>query len=319
MNLRYLLNRKQVLAFGQPSVQSWDVFISAYNSSERVQQVFERVVASRKYWVALPEYGYAKDELPNHPDVVSFADGNEAEVILSLIKQHIGIEALQGKKFCIDITGFMRPHILFLVQYLQAVGLESFDMIYTEPEQYGRKEHTDFSRDVDAVRQVSGFEGTHIDEIANDILVVGVGYDDELISRVVNEKDGARLYQLRSLPSLSADMYQESILRLDKTPLADNPDMEDRVFFAPANDPFVVATELSDKLQQLRARNSVDNIYLSPLATKPQTLGFALFYIMELRNQPASIIFPFSTSYSRETSAGVGRTWCYEIRLAEVA
>jgi hypothetical protein len=95
--------------------------------------------------------------------------------------------------------------------------------------------------------------------------------------------------------------------------------MADRVFFALANDPFVVATELSDKLHELRARNSVDNIYLSPLATKPQTLGFALFYILELRNQPASIIFPFSTSYSRETSAGVGRTWCYEIRLAEVA
>ncbi len=318
MNLRYLLNRKCVLSFAQPNIQSWDIFLSAFNSSERVQQVFERVVASKKYWVVLPEYGYEEDELPKHPNVVSFAEGNEADVVLGLIKEHIGIGAIQGKTLCIDITGFMRPHILFLVQYLQAVGLTSFDMIYTEPAQYGRKEDTDFSRDVYEVRQVSGFEGTHIDEIANDILLVGVGYDDELISRVVNEKDSARLYQLRSLPSLSADMYQESILRLDKTPLADIPDMEDRVFFAPANDPFVVATELSEKLQQLHARKSVDNIYLSPLATKPQALGFALFYITELRNQPASIIFPFSTSYSKETSAGVGRTWCYEIRLANV-
>ncbi|MEQ1527341.1 MAG: hypothetical protein ABL911_11435 [Gallionella sp.] len=284
-----------------------------------MKHVFECAAAQKKYWVMLPEYGYAVVEYPQHPDIFSFDRGNEADVIQELIDKINGANQLHGKKLCIDITGFMRPHILFLVQYLQTINIMSFDMIYTEPAQYGRKEDTKFSHDVYQVRQVAGFEGIHIDETANDILVVGVGYDDELISRVVNEKDGAKLYQLRSLPSLSADMYQESILRLDKTPLADQPDMADRVFFASANDPFVVATELSDKLQELRARKSVDNIYLSPLATKPQALGFALFYIMELRNHPASIIFPFSTSYSRETSAGVGRTWCYEIRLADVA
>ncbi len=316
MNLRYLLNRKCILTFAKPASRSWDIFISAYNGAERVQQVFEQIVAGRKFWVVLPEYGYTNDELPKQPEVISFTGGNEADVIIGLIKERIGIDALRGKAICIDITGFMRPHILFLVQYLQTAGITSFDMIYTEPEQYGRKEDTDFSQDVCMVRQVSGFEGTHNDDIADDILIVGVGYDDQLISRVVNEKDGAKLFQLRSLPSLSADMYQESILRLDKTPLADNPDMEDRVFFAPANDPFVVATELSDKLQHLRARNSVGNIYLSPLATKPQALGFAIFFISELKAEPASIIFPFSTSYSKETSAGVGRTWCYEIRLA---
>lgn len=316
MNLHYLLNRKFMLAFAQPNIPSWDIFISAYNSSERVKRTFEEIVATKKYWVVLPEYGYEEVEYPVYSDVVPFSNGNEADIVLKLIKEHIGIGTLQGKTLCIDITGFMRPHILFLVQYLHSIGTASFDMIYTEPAQYGRKEDTNFSRDVHTVRQVAGFEGAHIDEIANDILIVGVGYDDELISRVVNEKDGARLFQLRSLPSLSADMYQESILRLDKTPLADNPDMEDRVFFAPANDPFVVATELSDKLQQLRARKLVDNIYLSPLATKPQTLGFALFYLTELQNQPASIIFPFSTSYSKETSSGVGRTWCYEIRFS---
>lgn len=316
MNLRYLLNRKFAVAFAQPNIPSWDIFLSAYNSSERVKKAFEEIVAPKKYWVVLPEYGYEEDEYPEHTDVIPFLEGNEADIILKLIKEHIGVDVLLKKTLCIDITGFMRPHILFLVQYLHSIGVTSFDMVYTEPAQYGRKEDTKFSRDVHAVRQVAGFEGAHIDEIANDILIVGVGYDDELISRVVNEKDGAKLFQLRSLPSLSADMYQESILRLDKTPLADNPDMEDRVFFAPANDPFVVATELSDKLQQLRARKLVDNIYLSPLATKPQTLGFALFYLTELQNQPASIIFPFSTSYSKETSAGVGRTWCYEIRFS---
>jgi hypothetical protein len=88
--------------------------------------------------------------------------------------------------------------------------------------------------------------------------------------------------------------------------------IDEHIFFAPANDPFVVASELSKKLKQLRLC-SVDNIYLSPLATKPQTLGFALFYLNELINEPASVVFPFSSSYYRETSKGVGRTWLYEV------
>ena len=57
----------------------------------------------------------------------------------------------------------------------------------------------------------------------------------------------------------------------------------------------------------------LDSSDLSPLATKPQALGFALFYLQELLDQPASVLFPFSRRYERETSNGVGRVWSYEI------
>ncbi len=180
--------------------------------------------------------------------------------------------------------------------------------------EYEKKENTQFTRDVCSVRQVSGYEGTHIDEVANDVLIVGVGYDDELISRVINDKDSAQIVHMLSLPSLSADMYQESILRLTKnTSLKDMTDSQ--IFFAPANDPFVVAAELSKKINELRTIHNSRNIYLSPLATKPQALGFALCYLNELIDSPASVIFPFSNSYNRETSKGIGRTWLYEVCL----
>src|SRR5580658_4376694 len=42
--------------------------------------------------------------------------------------------------------------------------------------------------------------------------------------------------------------------------------------------------------------------YLSPLATKPQVLGFALYYLTECRNTAASLIFPFCQAYDQETS-----------------
>jgi hypothetical protein len=316
MNLHYLINKKSILNSDSLNIPSWDIFISAYNNSERIQRIFGNFNATDKYWVVLPEYEFSEDELPKVKNLISLKSYNEAEAVQELFNEYIENMKTNQLRLCIDITGFMRPHILFIVYYMQLLGLVSFDMIYTEPEQYQRKENTVFSfKDILNVRQVSGFEGSHIDEMGNDILIVGVGYDHALISRVIVEKDGAKLIQLLSLPSLSADMYQESILRLEKTSLATNLS-EDRVFFSPANDPFVVASELSDIVKQLKARGPVDNIYLSPLATKPQTLGFALFYLNELKDEPASILFPYSESYSKETSTGVGRTWLYEINLA---
>jgi hypothetical protein len=263
----------------------------------------------------LPEYRYEAHEHPKNARVHAYDSPNEAEVVVDFLEKQIGSSPLVNGKVCIDITGFMRPHILFLVKHLVSMGVRSFDMMYTEPERYGRKDRTTFANDVLDVRQVSGYEGIHVLDVKRDILVIGVGYDDALMSRVANEKVGARQIQLLSLPSLSADMYQESILRLDKTDLLDGASHDDRQFFAPANDPFVIAHELSRMLAKLRSKGPIDNIYLSPLATKPQALGFALFYLSELSGTASSIIFPFSKSYERETSNGLGRTWVYEIRL----
>jgi hypothetical protein len=140
-----------------------------------------------------------------------------------------------------------------------------------------------------------------------------MGYDDGLVSRVAADKEGARLVRLMSLPSLSADMYQESVLRLDRTGVMSPSDSNEWIFFAPANDPFVVASELSDLVQRLEMRGTITNLYLCPLATKVQALGFALFYMTELRDTASSVIFPFAETYERETSTGIGKTWLYEI------
>lgn len=306
------MQKKSVLHPKHSADRKWDVFISAFNDSRRVKSVFSDVTASRKIWVMLPEYGYQQHEQPNHSEIIALTSRREADQISQLINS---LGPLEDKRICVDITGFMRPQILFLIYFLTKIGITKFDAVYTEPEQYGRKEDTKFSEDVEIVRQVDGYEGVHTDEVANDLLIVGVGYDDGLVSRVAGDKDGAKLFQLLSLPSLSADMYQESILRLDKASLAIDPALEDRTFFAPANDPFVVASELSQKFKQLRGTYPIGNIYLSPLATKPQALGFALFFLHELTSAPASIIFPFSNNYSRETSKGIGRSWVYEMHL----
>ena len=214
------MQHKYLLPPSKSTHPKWDVFVSAFNDSQRVQKTFADVTAARKYWVLLPEYDYAPMEYPHHGNLIVLTSQREADQVSDLVEK---LGNLRGLSICFDITGFMRPQILFLIYYLEQLDIREFDIVYTEPEQYGRKEDTRFSDDVAFVRQVDGYEGTHTDDVSDDILIIGVGYDDGLVSRVVGDKDGAKPFQLLSLPSLSADMYQESILRLDRTSLTVDP------------------------------------------------------------------------------------------------
>lgn len=308
LDIKYLIDAKSPLA----ETHSWDIFISAYNDSSRVQEIFKKVIATEKHWIILPEYCYSPIEIPTAPFVWIATEKNEADQIINTIGQIIDL-AKPDSRICIDMTGFMRPQILFILKYLKARSFNEFDMLYTEPSQYSRKEDTPFSLDdVNEVRQVSGYEGLHSHDMSQDLIIIGTGYDHELISRVILEKEGSRLVQLHSLPSLSADMYQESLIRLDRASVPSHPS-DDQVFFSSANDPYLTATALSRAYNRLKSMRQITNLYLSPLATKPQALGFGLFYIAELENTPASVIFPYSSKYSRQTSKGVGRTWVYPI------
>lgn len=315
IELSYLIDAKVLLSFHN---DRWDFFFSALNDSERVRGTFDKVQAQRKYWIIIPEYQYVDDEIPSDQNVLITDSFNEADQVIETIGS---VLAGVGKdaRVCIDITGLMRPQILFVLRYFKQIDILNFDMIYTEPRNYSRKGDTEFTlSDVVEVRQVSGFEGSHnLDmsrEMSKDVLFIGVGYDSNLMSRVALDKDRARHLQLHSLPSLSADMYQESLVRLDRAGLPNN-NGDDQVFFSSANDPYFTASALSNAVSRISKMDSISNFYFSPLATKPQTLGFGLFYLKELDGTPSSIIFPFSSKYSRETSEGVGRSWRYPIFL----
>jgi hypothetical protein len=289
----------------------YDVFISAFNLSERVTNTFERVEAKRKYWVIHNEYCFDQSELPSNASVLFSMETTEADFVIETLGQILpALSAVQ--RVCIDITGFMRPHLMFLMKYLWALGFTRFDLVYTEPSQYMRKADTVFSSDVVEMRQINGFEV----DMTDDVLVVGAGYDHDLISHAIAYKSGARLVQLLSLPSLSADMYQESLVRLHRVADAPLKVPEEQLAYSSANDPFTTYIVLEEAIHKLEERQQgISNLYLSPLATKPQAVGFAMFYLKRLIGRPASIVFPFAKRYSKETSRGVGRTWLYEMEF----
>ena len=298
-----------------PPEEDWDVFISAYVPGDRTERAFEQANATHKWWLLFPEYGYVPMDLPSG-NVFQGSSDDEAGFITEFWES-LPTDASK-LRLCIDISGFIRPYLIFLVRWLLEKGVTKIDAIYSEPAQYQQKEQTEFSGDVvREVRQVSGCEGLHIPDITRDVLIIGAGYEDTLISYVAESKAKATKLQLIGFPSLRPDMYQENVLRIRRAEEALGGAVNDEIhtFFAPANDPFVAATELSRTVRQWEEHHGITNLYLCPLSTKVHVLGFALFYVTERRDTATSIIFPFEERYSQSASRGIARTWKYTVEL----
>ncbi|MEA3277903.1 MAG: hypothetical protein U9Q81_21985, partial [Pseudomonadota bacterium] len=241
----------------------------------------------------------------------------ESEFVQELADR-IGMERYDTGNVCVDITGFMRPHLLFLLLFFQVSGFKKVDFLYAEPGQYRRQEDTTFSdEDVTEVRQVEGFEGQHSADTSKDLLVLGTGYDHALISQVAKNKDHARKAQILGLPSLMPDMYQENVLRVQRAAEAVGVHVREARAsrFAPANDPFVTAAVLRDIIEEERSIAGLSNLYLSPLGTKAQALGFGLYFVNECRGEATSLLFPFHRNYSAETSIRCGTVWLYRVEF----
>lgn len=297
-----------------PSDAKWDIFISGFNKSERVQYIFDRANAYRKYWLIFPEYDFLPGEFPTKGEIYHSGEQQESEFINGFIDT---LGDVGSQRICIDITGFMRPHLLYLVRLLHRRGVKEFDAIYTEPALYKEKDKTTFSSGgVVSVRPVNGFEGSHDRDTSNDLLVISVGYDHDLLAQVAEYKDYANVVPLFGFPSLVADMYQESIFRAIRAgEVIFSRGWESNCFYAPAYDPFATAAAMAEIMDIHERRRQVTNLYLSPLATKPQVLGFALYFILERLDSATSIIFPFSARYDKETSKGMSRIWRYAVEL----
>ncbi|GLS19643.1 hypothetical protein GCM10007874_26600 [Labrys miyagiensis] len=309
----YTLFYKTPLNVPDLGSQVWDIFVSAFNLSERVKAVHSAVMATHKVWIIHHEYQLSEADIPES-SFRSLSEREDEFIIdfIAFLSTRCG--PLSGQRLCIDVTGFMRPHLLFLIRLLKMRGVTRFDILYAEPGHYTSLDRTQFASElVSEVRQVASYEGFSNSVYDNDLLIVAAGYEDGLTAEVAEDKERARKALIFGLPSLQADMYQQNVLRSHQASDALG-DVVHRVF-APASDPFVTATVLSELVAREEGKKPLTNLYLSPLSTKPQALGFALFYIRECEGRAASIIYPFSKTYSPDTSSRIGRIWKYEIDM----
>lgn len=312
----YSYHYKESLRATENIEGEWDVFVSAYNPSDRVTSVFGRATSSKnaeKIWVIHNEYDFSKSELPKNGFLFEYSGEDESGFCVKLLQQ-LGIEKGWPGRICIDVTGFLRPHMMCLVAKLEELGVRCIDVLYAEPTSYRKREVTEFSKGkISSIRQVAGLEGLANVESDGDLLVIGAGYDDRLITAVSHHKEAAQKVVVLGFPPLRADMYQQNLQRVHRASGALGPLTSSTRFFAPANDPFVTAGVLNDVVQNWE--REVSNLYLCPLATKPQALGFVLFFVTQGRQRSCSVIFPFSEGYQKKTSEGIGRTWHYVLEF----
>ena len=295
----------------------WDLFLSAYEDAERVQEPFDSVQSKNKRWFVQREYDIPIQEWPQ--DALLIDTTYDCEAIQFVREQ---IQEQQGIRLCIDSTGFIRPHLLVLLRAVKEAGVRTFDVLYSDPTRYVRDENTDFTLGpVTEVRQVPGYEGVHSPSSGgSDILVIGAGYDVEQIARTCNDRLYRKKYLLTGLPSLQPHMYQESVLQVEKAYEWVGELPQQQHLYASANQPFGVAQALHDlvlreRMQATAQGHSLPNLYFCPIGPKPHALGFAIYYLRELQGESISIIYPFVEKYPRKTSEGLLRTWEYGIEV----
>lgn len=293
---------------------SCDIFISAFNLSQRVNDLFSRMDSKRKVWLNLPDYKIASDLLPSGVEVFADDHKDEADFFIKLWDKLELETEMMDAHLCIDATGFIKPYLMTFIAFLVSKELKTIDVIFTEPQRYKKKHLTEFSvGGVKETKQVSVFgavSNSMNDE--DDILVIGVGYDDNLVRAVINKKPQAKIIKIFGFPSLRADMYQENIIRASRALEGLNFNSESN-YLAPANDPFATAQTLHEIFDKYNSEKT--NWYLSPLATKAQMLGFVLFYLNECCNKNVTILYPYSCSHAKETSDGISRIWKYTLEF----
>ncbi len=288
---------------------NFDLFISAYDNTDRVARVYKSVSATEKHWLIFPQYKIKQSDYPQGK-YFDYALANEDDYIIRYLEE-INIQP-KNLNIGIDITGFIRPHLIFMLRILSNMGVKKMHAFYTEPIRYKKSEETLFSGFVDEVKLIPGCGSTEFNsDTQNDLLILAVGYDDKLIVKVAQDKRHCkRKYQIFGFPSLQPDMYQESRLKANNAAESLGKDVVTK--FAPAVDPFVTAQLLKEIID---SNTHSKNIYLSPLSTKPQVLGFIIYYLWEGTNKRVNLLYPYSGNYATKTASGIKNTWHYVVEL----
>lgn len=289
----------------------YDLFLSAYNLSDRLKTVFEAVDIENKFWLIFPEYEFSENELPTEQNFVLINGKTESDQIKNLIDSK-ELSTYRQRKICIDTTGFMRPQLLFILFYFKTMGFNKVDFLYSEPNIYSKKEKTQFSSGaVIKTTAIAGYSGSNTSTKDKDLLIIASGYDSTLIEKVAQYHENADIVHLLGFPSLKADMYQENILKILKASDALPDKTLYNPIFAPASDPFETAKAIEDYISTNQCNKKYRHIYLSPLSTKAQALGMGLAYLNSFSGKNFSIVYPYTAKYSKETSKGISRLWKY--------
>lgn len=292
----------------------YDILLSGYDGCERTTHIFELINAKVKYWLIFPQYNCK--ELPNNGINLISDKMDESGYILDIFSQ-IDNNHLDKSKICIDCTGILIPHLMFLLMHLQSKNIRKFDVVYTAPSYYQKEENTIFSEIISAPRSIAGYEmNCKVNE--PEYLIMFAGFNNDLIKSVALSKENSEeKHIIIGFPPLEADMYQQNLLQLHKSKEIIG-EKGITYYKISSFDPFVAAERLEKIVKQIEEmhRGNIGAINISPLATKISAVATALVFMYNTTSS-LRVIYPPMQRYYIKQAVGIGNTRVFSVELPE--
>jgi hypothetical protein len=206
-------------------------------------------------------------------------------------------------RITIDITSPMKWHLLIFLKYLNASGLlNQVRFIYTEPHDYEINLFQSLSFGIKEIFPVPTFYGDY-DFSKDDLLVLMLGYEGSRAIALHEDIDPADCLLLIADPPYRPEWRgRTELLNKEILNLVGN----SKVRSIDARNPMKVAKQLKEILGQKEFEKY--NHIISPIGTKPQTLGLYLY--LNTCNRGTILIYGAPLRHNELFySSGIGRTW----------
>jgi hypothetical protein len=222
------------------------------------------------------------------------------EIIQRIIKC---TENSEAPKITIDISTMIKWHLLILLKGLDfAKKNGTTRILYTEPEDYITDLFQPLSFGIHSIFPIPTYSG-NFDFSKNSLLVLVLGYEGDRALALYEEMDPTECLLLIAKPAYHRE-WEGRTEKMNKEII--NTVGASKVRYVDSRNPIVVAAQLRELLSSSAYLQY--NHIISPLGTKPQTVGLHLYLST---NPPNTTLVYGSPARHNELfySKGIGRSW----------
>lgn len=236
--------------------------------------------------------------------IVEVSEENPSRSIAELLTQVRSLASNSDAKVTLDVSTFTKRHLLLLLHALDDAGMwESLRLIYTEPKDYVVDMYLPMSMGIREVASIPGFANIKPSDKPV-LLVIMLGYEGDRAMALFQTIEPNETVLLVPRPAYRPEWEgrTEELNRQLVSLLG-----QDAIAYADSRDPLRVKAALANILGD-RYLPRDWTCLVSPLGTKPQTVGLYSFW----RENPDSCALVYAQPLrhnERYYSTGSGPTW----------
>ncbi len=246
-----------------------------------------------------------RERLRKVGDVIDFIVDEEKPIpVINEIIRHIEkyISDHMHPRITLDISTIIKWHLLILLKALDLKNyLRGVRFLYTEPEEYITDLFQPLSFGIRQIFPIPTYSGKY-DFSKDTLLILLLGYEGDRALALLEEMDPAECLLLVPKPAYHTE-WEGRTEEMNKGII--NIVGKSRIEYIDSRNPVKVAQQLYEILS--KSKYSRYNHVISPLGTKPQTLGLYLY----LSTNPANTILIYGAPLRHNElfySRGIGRS-----------